>query len=124
MTAAFRLTGLSEQVHKALAERLDPAATPEQHDEIADITLGRWTCVLLGVLGVPRRDWLQVSCLADEADDAVSRAALDNYIDVMVADRCWRPTDDLLSDLIFAEVDGDGFTADEIKAIVVALLTT
>jgi cytochrome P450 len=123
MTTPLRLHGLSEQVHRALAERLNPSTAPQGHDEIAEIALGRWACVLYSALGLPSRDWVQVACWADEADDSALEA-LGSYIDVMVAARCASPTDDLLSDLIAAEVDGDGFTADELRAIVIALVTT
>ncbi|MEV3904222.1 hypothetical protein AB0K11_18015 [Mycobacterium sp. NPDC050551] len=123
MTTPLRLHGLSEQVHRALSERLNPSAAQQSHDEIAEIALGRWSCVLFSALGLPSRDWVQVACWADEADE-FALEALGSYIDVMVAARCAGPADDLLSDLIAAEVDGDGFTADELRAIVVALLTT
>ena len=122
MTAPLRLNGLSAQVHRALADRLDPAALG-RFDEVAEIALGRWTCVLLSALGLPARDWFQVARWADEADE-FALEALGSYIDGMVATRCATPADDLLSDLVGAEVDGDGFTADELRSIVVALVTT
>jgi cytochrome P450 len=123
MTAPSRLHGLSEQVHKALAVRLDPTAVSEGHDELAELVLGRWLCVLFDALGVPTDDWVQVARWAEGAGPA-ALDALGDYVDVMVGARCATPTDDLLSDLITAEVDGDGFTADELRAIVVALVTT
>lgn len=123
MSTPLRLHGLSEQVHRALNERLEPSAAPGRHDEIAEIALGRWTCVLYSALGLPSHDWLQVARWADEADE-FALEALGSYIDVLVAVRCGSPAEDLLSDLIAAEVDGDGFTADELRAIVVALVTS
>lgn len=122
MTARVRLHGLSEQVHRVLAERLDSAADPQSYDEIAEIALGRWSCVLYSALGFPSRDWVKVACWADDGDQ-LALEALGCYIDVQVAARCGNPTDDLLTDLIVAEVDGDGFTSDELRAIVTALLT-
>lgn len=123
MTTPLRLHGLSEQVHRALSERLNPATAPQSHDEIAEIALGRWACVLYSALGLPTGGWVQVACWADEADE-FALEALGSHIDVMVAARCASPADDLLSDLIAAEVEGDGFTADELRAIVIALVTT
>jgi cytochrome P450 len=73
-------------------------------------------------LGVPRRDWASISRWA-WVNDAESMRALDSYVDLMIADRCWKLTDDLMSDLVLADVDGDGLTADELRAVVVALVT-
>jgi cytochrome P450 len=72
-------------------------------------------------LGVPRRDWASISLWA-WVDGAESMRALDAYVDLMIADRCWKLTDDLMSDLVLADVDG-GLTADELRAVVVALVT-
>ncbi|WP_237571230.1 hypothetical protein [Mycolicibacterium lacusdiani] len=74
-------------------------------------------------LGVPRKDWALVSRWA-WVNDAESMRALDSYVDLMIADRCWKLTDDLMSDLVLADVDGDGLTADDLRAVVVALVTT
>jgi cytochrome P450 len=73
-------------------------------------------------LGVPRRDWALVSRWA-WLNDAESMRALDSYVDLMIADRCWKLTDDLMSDLVLADVDGDGLTADDLRAVVTALVT-
>jgi cytochrome P450 len=51
-------------------------------------------------------------------------AELYAYIDVMVADRCRNLRDDLLSDLILAEADGDELTADELRMLISTLLTS
>ena len=61
--------------------------------------------------------------LADETP-AILRgwAELDAYVDDMVAERRHRLTDDLLSDLIRAEDDGDRLNADELRMTVASLL--
>jgi cytochrome P450 len=123
MTAPLRLEGLSEQVNQALADRLEASTTSEGFDTLAEMALGRWTCVLFTALGIHQRDWLMVSRLADDIRDPQALDALGWQIDVLVAERCGKLADDLLSDLIALEVDGDGFTADELRAIVIALLT-
>ena len=79
----------------------------------------RLTCASLGV---PRRDWALISRWA-WVNDAESMRALDAYVDLMIADRCWKLTDDLMSDLVLADVDGDGLTADDLRAVVTALVT-
>lgn len=73
-------------------------------------------------LGVPRRDWASISRWA-WVNDAESMRALDAYVDLMIADRCWKLTDDLMSDLVLADVDGAGLTADDLRAVVVSLVT-
>ncbi|WNG89796.1 hypothetical protein C6A87_011990 [Mycobacterium sp. ITM-2016-00317] len=52
-------------------------------------------------------------------DDAGQRDAFGAYLDVLVAHRCGHPGEDVVSDLIAHEVDGDGLTADEIRDILV-----
>ena len=45
-----------------------------------------------------------------------------HYVDVMIADRCRRSTDDLLAKLIELEVDGEELTVDDIRRFVAALV--
>jgi cytochrome P450 len=46
-----------------------------------------------------------------------------SYVDVMIADRCRKPTGDLLSQLIALEVDGEELTVDDIRTFVAALVS-
>src|SRR5258705_234488 len=58
------------------------------------------------------------------AGDLSSQKALDELhasVDVMIADRCRKPTADLLSHLIQLEVDGEDLTIDDIHRLVAAL---
>jgi hypothetical protein len=86
------------------------------------------------ILGVPHEDWNSFTLWAAELRDEPRKAlretavhpALDTlhaYVDVMIAERCAHRTDDLLSELIGAEIDGVGFTADELRLSVTTLLT-
>ena len=50
--------------------------------------------------------------------DAEGHDALHQYVDVMIADRCRRPADDLISKLIELEVDGEDLTVDDIRNFV------
>lgn len=77
--------------------------------------------LVCAALGVPRRDWAMFSRWAWLGDDD-ARASLGAYVDVMVADRCYRQADDLLTDLVVADVDVDGLTCDDLRALVVALV--
>ena len=73
-------------------------------------------------LGVPRADWQLFSGWAAEPNSKAVDA-LYAYVDVMIADRCRQPTDDLVSKLIELEVDGEDLTVDDIRRFVAALVT-
>jgi cytochrome P450 len=47
---------------------------------------------------------------------------LHQYVDVMIADRCRRSTDDLWAKLIELEVDGEELTVDDVYRFVAALV--
>jgi cytochrome P450 len=102
---------------------------------VADIARQYPIPIISGLLGAPRQDWQLFSDWADDifkvltwnvANDApVIMAAfdeLDAYIEDMVAQRRHNLTDDLISELIRAEDDGDRLTADELLMLAEALL--
>lgn len=93
-------------------------------DDAAAVVLGPHRCALYAALGVPQRDWWPLARGADRAATGEVRAALQAYADMLVADRCRLPGDDVVSDLIAYDADGDALTADEIRDIVAALLAT
>lgn len=109
---------------------------PQGHcDVVADIARSYPIPVICGLLGAPPQDWPLFSDWADDilkafnwnaaADTPVILAAwaeLDAYIDEMVAHRRHTLTDDLLSELIRIEDDGDRLTADELRMLVAGLL--
>ena len=73
-------------------------------------------------LGVPTKDW---HLFKRWAADSLNTKALDQlyaYVDVMIAERCRKPGDDLLSQLIATGVDGEDLTVDELHAVVAALV--
>jgi cytochrome P450 len=91
--------------------------------------------IICALLGAPSEDWELFSEWTDdifkvfdwnvaEHEQAILAAweELDAYIDVMVANRRETLTDDLLSDLIRAEDDGDRLSADELRMLVAGLL--
>lgn len=84
---------------------------------------------ICSALGVPRADWPLFSRWADQlahpASDAAHRGTLYDvyaYVDVMVADRCSNLRNDLLSDLIMAQVDGVELDSDELRRLVAGAL--
>jgi cytochrome P450 len=105
-----------------LAELLSARVASGVPDDLAAIVLGPRLRGLCDALGAPERDWWQLARWATRLDDADQRDAFGAYLDVLVAYRCGHPGEhgeDVVSDLIAHEVDGDGLTADEIREILV-----
>lgn len=73
-------------------------------------------------LGFPASDWSLLAQWAAELGERRSHEALDAYVDMMIADRCCRTSDDLLSELILIGVAGLDLTAEEIRLAVAAML--
>jgi cytochrome P450 len=74
------------------------------------------------LLGVPGKDWHLFKRWAAESLNSKALDELYAYVDVMIAERCRRPGDDLLSKLIEAGIDEAELTVDELRAVVVALV--
>lgn len=72
--------------------------------------------------GVPQKDWHLFARWAAGPLTPRMRDALHHYVDVMIADRCRRSTDDLLAKLIALEVDGEELTVDDIRRFVAGLV--
>ncbi|BBZ39965.1 cytochrome P450 [Mycobacterium conspicuum] len=106
-------------------------------DIVTDIARHYPIPIICALLGAPRASWAEFSRwaeaifkmanfsvdLAEEAPEILRGwAELDAYVDEMIAERRHRLTDDLLSDLIRAEDDGDRLSADELRMTVASLL--
>jgi hypothetical protein len=68
-------------------------------------------------LGVPQDDWVLFWRWADELPDDKAVDELNSYVDVLVAARCVRPADDMMSGLIALDL-----TVDEIRRHVADLV--
>jgi cytochrome P450 len=104
-------------------------------DVVTDIARQYPIPIICALLGAPAADWELFSewtddifkafswNVADEAESILAAwEAVDDYVGDMVADRRDALTDDLISDLIRAEHDGDRLDADELRMLVVGLL--
>lgn len=91
--------------------------------------------VMCGVLGVPSEDhelfepwitgigWaltLSLSAHRDEAESAMRD--IDSYVGELLRERRSHPRDDLVSDLVAAEQDGDRLSEDELRSLIIGLL--
>ena len=129
-----------ERLHATIVEMIDELVEPvsrQRHcDVVTEIARPYPVPIICALLGAPREDWQQFSLWTDAifkafsfpftVDDVpdVMRAwdELDDYIDDLIARRRHTLTDDLLSDLIRAEHDGDRLNAAELRMLAAALL--
>jgi cytochrome P450 len=114
---------------------VDNVSATGRCDVVTDIARQYPIPVICALLGTPAGDWELFSDWTDDILEAFSWnaasatpailtawKALDAYIDDMVERRRHALTDDLLSELIRAEDDGDRLSADELRMLVAALL--
>jgi cytochrome P450 len=126
---------LTATIVESISELVEPVTRTGRCDVVADIARQYPISIISGLLGAPRQDWQLFSGWADDifkllnwnvANDApVIMAAfgeLDAYIEDMIARRRHNLTDDLVSELIRAEEDGDRLTADELLMLAEGLL--
>ena len=126
---------LETTIVEVITELVEPVTGTGRCDVVADIARRYPIPIICGLLGAPRAEWQLFSDWADDifkaltwnvADHAtVIMAAfdqLDAYIDAMVAQRRHNLTDDLISELIRAEDDGDRLTAVELRMLAEGLL--
>lgn len=129
------VTRMHSTIVDVISELVDQCVPQGRCEVVNDIARQYPIPVICALLGAPPDDW---ELFSDWADDifkvfswkvAVETPAilaawesLDAYIDGMVAARRRELTDDLLSELIRAEDDGDRLNADELRMLAAALL--
>lgn len=128
---------LHDTMVDVMNELIDQVAGAGRCDVVTDIARPYPVPIICALLGAPREDWQQFSLWADDVfkafsftvdlrdvEPVVMRAwrELDDYVDEMVVRRRQSLTDDLLSDLIRAEDDGDRLSAAELRMLAGGLL--
>ncbi|WP_055403123.1 MULTISPECIES: cytochrome P450 [unclassified Mycobacterium] len=129
-TARLRTT-----ITDVINELIDHHIAAGRCEVVVDIARQYPIPIICALLGAPAGDWKLFSEWTDDIfkvfswDVAAHQRSilaawdeLDAYIDGMVAQRRHNLTDDLISDLIRAEDDGDHLTADELRMLVAGLL--
>jgi cytochrome P450 len=128
---------LQDTIHEVVNGLIDRVAEAGRCDVVTDIARPYPTPIMCALLGAPSEDWqlfadwteeifkalnFQPDATFDEA--AIMRAwgELDAYVDDMIAARRDNLTDDLLSELIRAESDGDRLNLDELRMLVAGFL--
>ncbi len=127
---------LHDTIVDVLNELIDRVAPEGRCDIVEDIARPYPVPIICALLGAPEKDWEQFAQWADDIfaaftfdpdgidENHVMRSwrELDDYVDDMIARRRHTLTDDLLSDLIRVEEDGDRLNADELRMLAGGLL--
>ncbi len=126
---------LADTISDVITKLVDRHAADGRCEVVTDIARQYPVPIICALLGAPPEDWELFSDWTDDifkvfswnaADEIPAILAawdeLDAYIDDMVARRRDALTDDLLSELIRAEDDGDRLSADELRDLVAGLL--
>jgi cytochrome P450 len=126
---------LQQLIVEIITELLDPHVPVGRCDVVCDVAEQFPIPVICALLGTPRYDWQLFSdwvtdikkifdwnLAADEPSILNAWQALDDYLEDMIARRRHTLTDDLISELIRAEDDGDKLDHYELLSLAVALL--
>jgi len=126
---------LRTTIAEVITELVDQHTATGRCEVVTDIARQYPIPIICALLGAPAEDWQLFSAWTDDifkvfswevaAHEQTILAAwdeLDAYIDDMVAQRRQTLTDDLLSELIGAEDDGDRLNAEELRMLVAGLL--
>jgi cytochrome P450 len=129
------VTRLDDVIVDVISGLIDPLSASGRCEIVADIARPYPVPIISALLGAPRDDWRLFSDWADdffklftwnvaehENDILTAWAELDDYIDGMVAARRESLTDDLISELIRAEDDGDRLTISELRMLAAGIL--
>jgi len=129
------VTRLDTTIVDVINELIDPLSVAGRAEIVADIARPYPVPIISALLGAPREDWRLFTAWADdffklftwnaaeyEREILTAWGELDAYIDDMVADRRNSLTDDLISDLIRAEDEGDRLSIDELRMLAAGIL--
>jgi cytochrome P450 len=128
---------MDETIHAVINELTDAVESEGSCEFVQQVARPYPVPVICALLGAPQADWEQFATWAEDifkivsfdinlADEepAVLRAwdAFDAYVDDMIGRRRLQLTNDLLSELIRAEVDGDRLNAAEVRMLAFSIL--
>lgn len=127
--------GLRPFMREVINGLIDPFAASGRCDFVTDVCEPYPIPIICELLGAPKEDWEQFSVwattifqvfnddVADHVDEVVDAGeALDSYVLDLIASRRDDPRDDLLSELIAAEEEGDRLSNAELIMLVEAVI--
>ena len=130
--SADRLRPFMQQVINGL---IGPSTATGTTEFVADVCEPYPIPIICELLGDPKEDWQSFSLwatdilrifngtLEQDVDAIVSaREEIDRYVTDLIAERRNKPADDLLTDLIAAEEEGDRLTNEELVMMVEAVI--
>jgi cytochrome P450 len=122
-------------INEIVTELIEPHLPMGRCDVVSDVAERFPVPIICALLGTPRRDWqlfsdwvtdlkkiFDFNLAADQACIIRAWQELDDYLEDMIARRRHTLTDDLISELIRAEDDGNKLHHDELLSLAVALL--
>lgn len=126
---------LETTITEIISDLVDPLVDTGRCEVVQDIARPYPVPVIAELLGAPNEDWKLFSEWADdffklfqwnaaEHEPVILQAwaELDDYVDGMVAERRDSLTDDLISELIRAEDDGDRLSIEELRMLAAGIL--
>jgi cytochrome P450 len=129
------VTRLDTTIVDVINDLIDPLSATGHAEIVTDIARPYPVPIISALLGAPREDWRLFTAWADdffklvtwnvaeyERQILTAWEELDGYIDGMVADRRNSLTDDLISDLIRAEDEGDRLSIEELRMLAAGIL--
>ncbi|GAB1814538.1 cytochrome P450 [Mycobacterium sp. MUNTM1] len=129
---------MEDTIDTVINELIDQVADARRCDFVTDIARPYPIPIICALLGTPPEDWEQFSLWAEDIfkivrfdsdlaneQHIVMRAwdEFDAYIDDMIAERRSRLTDDLISELIRAQDDGDRLSNAEMRMLAFSILS-
>jgi cytochrome P450 len=129
------VTRLDTTIRDIINQLVDPLMSKGRSEIVADVARPYPVPVICELLGAPQQDWQLFSAWADEFFKTFTWNAaehqpeilkawgeLDDYVDAMVAERRTSPTEDLISELIRAEHEGDRLSMAELRMLAGGIL--
>lgn len=135
------VSGMEPRIKQLTAEILDDIGTADRVDLVERLAYPLPVMVIADLIGIPPADrslfrsWAEEFFPFDEKEPQLtsSQEAIDTltptvremtaYLLDLIRDRRFRPTDDLTSRLVKADLDGDRLTADDMVGLIALLLT-
>lgn len=120
-----RTTGLRPRIELSIARLLDQlGADAGPVDLVADLAAPLSMSILGALIGIPERDraavlgWADLLIGNNPEDTASGSQAMAHYATALIEAKRTRPAEDLLSDLLITDADGDQLTDEELMGTV------